>query len=74
MEHMWLDHGRQRQTQERGRRGAGGSPGSPHKPLQVLLFTGCSEDPALKAGLSLPELQTRFLSGYLPQVEVLTGW
>lgn len=59
---------------ETGGGGAGGSPGSPHKPLQVLLFTGCSEDPALKAGLRLPELQTRFLSGYLTQVEVLTGW
>ena len=57
-----------------GKRETGGSPGSPHKPLQVLLFTGCSEDPALKAGLRLPELQTRFLSGYLTQVEVLTGW
>ena len=54
---------------------AGGSPRSPHKPPPDFpLFTGCSEDPALKAGLRLPELQTRFLSGYLPQVEVLTGW
>ena len=74
MGHTWLDHGCLRQRQERGHRAAGGSPGSPHKPLQSPLFSGCSEDPALKAGLCLPELQTRFLSVYLPQVEVLTGW
>lgn len=45
----------------------------PTSPLWIP-FSSCSEDPALKAGLCLPELQTRFLSVYLPQVEVLTGW
>lgn len=59
-------------TGETGRQA--GHQGLPTSPLQSPLFSGCSEDPALKAGLCLPELQTRFLSVYLPQVEVLTGW
>lgn len=72
MEHTWLDSWAPEAGHRKEGDGGVGHQGLPQAPPGSALHWLPLKTQPFKAGLSLPELQTRFLSGYLPQVEVLT--